>query len=80
VAKIDDRLCAACGECEKVCAYKAITIEETAVLNDILCKGCGTCAANCRCGAIDLAGFSDSQIISEIEYLLRAGSEVNHEK
>jgi len=79
VAKIDGNLCAACGDCERVCAYKAINMEETAVINDVLCKGCGTCAANCRCGAIDVAGFSDMQIITEIEYLLRVGSEEKYE-
>jgi heterodisulfide reductase subunit A-like polyferredoxin len=82
VAFVDSALCAACGECELVCAYKAITMEDVmirgqkvrkAVINDLLCKGCGTCAAACRCGAIDLNGFSDEQVVSEIEYLLRLG-------
>ena len=73
--------CTGCGTCEKVCAYKAITIEEVrsrqgtvsrkASINPILCKGCGTCSASCRCGAIDVNGFSDRQVINEIEYLLR---------
>ncbi|MCL1983533.1 MAG: hydrogenase iron-sulfur subunit [Clostridiales bacterium] len=84
IAAIDMDLCVGCGECERVCAYKAITLEEVqargkaakkAVLNDVLCKGCGTCAANCRCGAIDVGGFSDMQVINEIEYLLRGDVE-----
>ena len=44
-----------------------------AVVNDVLCKGCGTCCANCRCGAVDLGRFTDQQIVSEIEYLLKVG-------
>ena len=82
IAKVDTDLCSACGDCERVCAYKAIAVEEVtirrqqvkkAIINDVLCKGCGTCAANCRCGAIDVNGFSDKQVINEIEYLLRGG-------
>ncbi|MDR2569099.1 MAG: FAD-dependent oxidoreductase, partial [Oscillospiraceae bacterium] len=80
IACVDPALCVACGACESVCAYKAIEVQEItwyrqltdkAVVNDVLCKGCGTCSAICRCGAVDVGGFSDEQIIGEIEYLLR---------
>ena len=80
VAEVSQALCTGCGTCEKVCAYKAISVEEVkmrdgvvkkAVVNAVLCKGCGTCSATCRCGAIDVNGFSDRQVLSEIEYLLR---------
>jgi len=80
IACVDTELCTACGACEKVCAYKAIEVQEIewrrqklkkAVVNDVLCKGCGTCSATCRCGAVDIGGFADEQIINEIEYLLR---------
>jgi hypothetical protein len=27
----------------------------------------------CRCGAIDVNGFADRQVLNEIEYLLRMG-------
>ncbi len=79
IAQVDSNLCVACGDCEKVCAYKAIEVKDVpvrngfvrrAVVNEVLCKGCGTCSAACRCGAIDVNGFSDKQIITEIEYLL----------
>ena len=80
IARVDWNLCSACGACEQVCAYNAVSVEDVlirrsymkkAVVNDILCKGCGTCGSACRCGAIDVNGFSDAQVISEIEYLLR---------
>jgi heterodisulfide reductase subunit A-like polyferredoxin len=80
IAKVDGNLCSACGACESVCAYKAIAVEDVpvrgrtvrrAVVNEVLCKGCGTCAAVCRCGAIDVNGFSDAQVMNELEYLLR---------
>ena len=63
--------CAACGDCTRVCAYNAIEIKDgRAQINEVLCKGCGTCSAACRCGALDICGFSDKQILTEIEYLL----------
>jgi heterodisulfide reductase subunit A len=80
IARVDANLCAACGACESVCAYKAISVEDVvirrktvkkAVMNEVLCKGCGACSAVCRCGAIDVSGFSDSQVMNELEYLLR---------
>ncbi|MGI6112817.1 MAG: NAD(P)-binding protein [Mahellales bacterium] len=79
IAQVREDLCSGCGTCERVCAYKAITLEDIkrrnetvkkAVVNAVLCKGCGTCSANCRCGAIDVNGFADRQVLSEIEYLL----------
>jgi heterodisulfide reductase subunit A-like polyferredoxin len=80
IAKVDENLCSGCGACEKVCAYKAISVEEIekrnttikkAVVNAVLCKGCGTCSATCRCGAVDVGGFTDRQVLSEIEYLMK---------
>jgi heterodisulfide reductase subunit A len=79
-AEVSEEFCTGCGTCENVCAYKAISVEEVkkrsgvekkAVVNAALCKGCGTCAAACRCGAIDVGGFSDRQVLNEIEHLLR---------
>ena len=37
-----------------------------AVVNSALCKGCGACAAGCRCGAIDLLGFDNREIVAQI--------------
>ena len=83
IASVNPDLCAACGDCGLVCAYGAIEVQDVpvrggtvrrAVVNDVLCKGCGTCSATCRCGAIDVGGFSDKQVLSEIESLLRKGA------
>lgn len=80
IAQVSEEFCVGCGACEEVCAYKAVSVQEIktrtgmvkkAVVNGALCKGCGTCAAICRCGAIDVNGFSDRQVMKEIEYLLR---------
>jgi len=80
IASVNADLCSACGDCERVCAYNAVSVQDVlvrggsvrrAVVNDVLCKGCGTCAAACRCGAIDIGGFSDRQVLAEIKTMLR---------
>jgi heterodisulfide reductase subunit A len=35
-----------------------------------LCQGCGTCVAACPAGAISGTGFSNEQILSQIEGLM----------
>jgi heterodisulfide reductase subunit A-like polyferredoxin/NADPH-dependent glutamate synthase beta subunit-like oxidoreductase len=78
IAEVRPERCAACGLCETVCAYHAVTLElqrvgkeerMCAVVNPALCKGCGACAAGCRSGAINLRGFTDLQILAEIAQL-----------
>jgi heterodisulfide reductase subunit A len=39
-------------------------------VNPALCQGCGTCVAGCPAGAISGTGFSNEQILSQIEGLL----------
>jgi heterodisulfide reductase subunit A len=39
-------------------------------VNPALCQGCGTCVAACPAGAISGTGFSDEQILAQIEGLL----------
>lgn len=44
--------CTACGLCQKSCAYGAITIKESAIIDREKCFGCGLCATRCQRGAI----------------------------
>jgi heterodisulfide reductase subunit A len=39
-------------------------------VNPALCQGCGTCVAACPAGAISGTGFSNEQILSQINGLL----------
>jgi heterodisulfide reductase subunit A len=41
-------------------------------VNTALCKGCGTCVAACPAGAITGAGFTDEQVLAELEGLFVA--------
>jgi heterodisulfide reductase subunit A len=69
VAFIDRTKCVGCGVCWTVCPFKAITQDDKglAVINDALCKGCGNCATSCRSGAANLRGFSNQDVMAQIE-------------
>ena len=75
ISEVDPRRCVACHLCEEVCCYGAVTFvaqrggRMAAQINPAVCKGCGVCASGCRGRAITLHGFTDQQILSEVETL-----------
>ncbi len=80
VARVDKNLCSGCQSCMKACSFNAIEIKEVedrmlkrkrnvAEVIEGVCSGCGNCTAVCRMSAIDLEGFSNRQIMEEIEAL-----------
>jgi heterodisulfide reductase subunit A len=72
IANINNKKCAGCGVCELVCPSKAIAVDTEkmiAVVNEALCKGCGACASSCRCGALNIKGFTNEQIVAMISAL-----------
>ncbi|HOC42147.1 MAG TPA: CoB--CoM heterodisulfide reductase iron-sulfur subunit A family protein [Thermoanaerobaculales bacterium] len=72
-ARVNEELCTGCQTCLLVCPYGAITrdiAKRIANVNQALCTGCGTCAAACPSNAIQQAGFTDSQVLSEVYALL----------
>jgi len=69
---IDTTKCGGCRTCEGLCPYNAIEMirEEgrlVAHVIDVLCKGCGACAAACPAQAAIQHGFTQDQILAEIE-------------
>ena len=45
------------------------TEKNIAQINDALCKGCGACTSSCKSGAINLYGFTNTQIMTVLDAL-----------
>ena len=85
VASSDENLCNGCSSCEKVCPYGAITysdkefrgpnrttlLRRVASVNAAVCQGCGACTVACPSGAMDLKGFSNRQIMAEVDAICK---------
>jgi len=72
-ASVNEELCSGCRICNGLCPFFAITFHEDRMVTEInpaLCQGCGTCVAACPAGAISGTGFSNEQIIAQIDGLL----------
>ena len=85
VAHSDENLCNGCSSCERVCPYGAISyvdkefrmpdrttkVRRVASVNPAVCQGCGACTVACPSGAMDLSGFSNKQIMAEVDAICR---------
>lgn len=85
VAHSDEMMCNGCSQCANVCPYGAISYEEkefrmpnrttairrVASVNPAVCQGCGACTVTCPSGAMDLKGFSNRQIMAEVDAICR---------
>lgn len=55
VARVDEDLCAGCGECADVCQFAAISVDDGfARIDAAACMGCGVCGAHCPQEALSL--------------------------
>jgi heterodisulfide reductase subunit A len=75
-ATVDEAKCSGCRICNDLCPFTAISFvaeREVTEINAALCQGCGTCVAACPAGAISGTGFSNEQILSQIDGLLMLG-------
>jgi heterodisulfide reductase subunit A len=72
-ASINQDKCSGCRICNNLCPFNAISFHADRVVSEInpaLCQGCGTCVAACPAGAISGTGFSNEQILAQLEGLL----------
>ncbi len=82
-AMCQENICSGCKTCAHVCPYGAITYagkqiitlagtreqRTVAVVNEALCQGCGACTVACPSTAMDLKGFTNKQILAEVDAL-----------
>lgn len=54
LAKVNENNCTGCSACEVRCAFRAIVMNETAVIDKNKCMGCGNCVLACPAEAITL--------------------------
>ena len=83
-AQPDENACNGCGQCQNVCPYGAISYVDkdfrgparttitrhVSQVNTAMCHGCGACTVACPSGAMDLFGFSNKQILAEVDSVL----------
>ncbi len=72
-ATINEDKCSGCRICNTLCPFNAILFHDDKMVSEVnpaLCQGCGTCVAACPAGAISGTGFSDQQILAQLEGLL----------
>ncbi len=80
----NENMCNGCGQCANVCPYGAISYVDkdfrgsnrttvtrhVSQVNTAMCHGCGACTVACPSGAMDLYGFSNKQILAEVDACL----------
>jgi heterodisulfide reductase subunit A len=72
-ASVNSTRCSGCRICNNLCPFNAIAFDMdkmVSIINPALCQGCGTCVAACPAGAISGTGFSNAQVLAQIEGLL----------
>jgi heterodisulfide reductase subunit A len=71
--RVDPEKCRVCLTCIRACPHGAIQLlrinaeKEVAQISDLACDGCGICAAVCPAKAINFEGYSDEQMLAEVE-------------
>ncbi len=82
ISHVDVSKCSGCGQCVPICPYGALSLQQVTLrensvkvtrqvceVNSALCQGCGACTVACRPGALDLLGFTDEEIMREVDAL-----------
>jgi heterodisulfide reductase subunit A-like polyferredoxin len=69
VSVVDQKRCAACLTCVRLCPYNVPTINEAGVayIEAAACQGCGVCASACPRKAISTLHYSDGQLVAKTD-------------
>jgi len=69
-ALVDNETCTACGKCEEVCAFGAVSmVDGTAAIDPEKCLGCGVCANMCPQGAMLMEVAPEKGVPFDVERL-----------
>lgn len=83
IIRIDPEACEWCDKCAEICPFDSIikteyspdgqkgNIKTIALVNESTCKGCGMCAPVCPTDAIDIIGYTNNEIESMIDGLIK---------
>lgn len=81
-ASVDPEKCAGCLTCVRVCPYSvpkmridlcgAGKIAGAAYIEPATCHGCGICAGECPAKAIELANYTDTQVLALVDDILES--------
>jgi heterodisulfide reductase subunit A len=82
ISEVNTKRCSGCALCAPICPYQAISMttmqdrgfggkfaRQVASVNEALCQGCGACVAACRSGALNLKGYTDEELVAEVDSL-----------
>ncbi len=67
---VNERLCAACGQCVEICPFEARVLEAgspTAEVIEVLCQGCGACIVACPNKATRRQGAETARVYRMLE-------------
>jgi quinone-modifying oxidoreductase, subunit QmoB len=59
---VDKGLCTVCLTCLRFCPHQAIGWTHRIFIHPLACRRCGICASECPMDAIQIAGYSDSEV------------------
>jgi heterodisulfide reductase subunit A-like polyferredoxin len=81
VSVVDQKKCAGCLTCVRVCPYRVpvVNSEGVAEIEMAMCQGCGVCASECPGKAITLQHFTDDQILAKCDAALDILTEIEGE-
>ncbi|WP_027369418.1 hydrogenase iron-sulfur subunit [Desulfovermiculus halophilus] len=69
-AVVDKEKCCFCLTCYRCCPHGAISWEDKPVISPLACQACGICASECPQDAIQIMGFEDQGITSQLDLSL----------